>query len=70
MSQDDVIVIEIGQRLWQRWMIFHRSKNRYWFKGRWRRRRRDGELWNNVSHAQQELQAAQLNWQVLGVEDE
>jgi len=70
LSPADVIVIEIGQPHWRRWMIFHRALHRYWSKGRWRRRRRDGDLWNNMAEPQIELQFAQINWQAHGIEDE
>ena len=52
MSIPSVILIQIGQLEWRRWMIFHRVKYRYWAKGRWRKRRRDGELWYDRAEAE------------------
>lgn len=68
--EEEVVVLEVGRSEWPRWMIHHLGRHRYWFKGRWRRQRRDGELWHNESEAQKELQIARLNWRVIGIEDE
>lgn len=69
-TPEDVVLIEIGRPEWPRWMICHTGRHRYWFKGRWRRRRRDGELWHDELEARNELQLARLNWRVIGIEDE
>jgi hypothetical protein len=60
MAARDVILLEIGQPAWRRWMVFHRSKNRYWSKGLWKQHRRDGELWHSKIKAEQELHVVQM----------
>ena len=69
-TPEDVVLIEVGRSEWPRWMIHHAARCRYWFKGRWRRHRRDGELWHDELEAENELQLARLNWRVIGIEDE
>lgn len=66
----DAIIIEIGCPQWRRWMIYHRSRDCYWFKGRWQRRRRDGEVWNVMAEARAEIEYARINWQEIVIEDE
>jgi hypothetical protein len=51
-------------------MIFHKGRRRYWFKGRWRKKRRRGEVWNDQATAEEELKLARLFWQIQGVDDE
>lgn len=70
MSPNDVVVIEVGGPLWRRWMIYHKSIRRYWSKGRWRKRRRDGDLFNSMSDVQGEQKFAEINWNPFGDEDE
>lgn len=60
MAVQPVILIEVGKPTWSRWMIFHREKNRYWDKGLWVKRRRQGELWQRKVEAQAEVQFVRL----------
>lgn len=60
MAAQEVMLIEVGQPPWPRWMIFHRDKCRYWSKGRWRKRRRNGDLWHIKAEAERELQIVRL----------
>ena len=70
MCPNDVQLIRIGRSKWNRWMIFHLSRCRYWFKGRWRKQRRRGEVWHDLATAEEELPLARLFWQIQGVDDE
>jgi hypothetical protein len=70
MSPNDVQLIQIGRKKWPRWMIIHRSRRRYWFKGRWRKKRRDGDVWAHQANVEEELPLAKLFWQIQGVDDE
>jgi hypothetical protein len=63
MSGQDVMLIEVGQPAWPRWMIFHRDKCRYWSKGVWKKRRRNGALWASKSEAGKELTVARASAQ-------
>jgi hypothetical protein len=56
MASQTVILIDVGKPEWRRWMIFHSEKSRYWDKGRWTKRRRQGELWHRKAEAEKELQ--------------
>jgi hypothetical protein len=60
MASPNVTLIEVGQPPWPRWMIFHSEKKRYWSKGAWKRRRRNGELWSDRTEAERELHTVQL----------
>jgi hypothetical protein len=60
MATKNVILIEIGKPAWCRWMVFHSEKKRYWDKGRWIKRRRNGELWHRKVEAEAELQFVRL----------
>ena len=60
MASPTVILVEIGQPAFPRWMIFNCEKNRYWDKGRWVKQRRQGELWHRKVEAQAELQFVRL----------
>jgi hypothetical protein len=41
-------------------MVFHRSKNRYWSNGLWKKHRREGDLWDSKINAEQELHLVQM----------
>ena len=56
MSFPKVLLIQIGFGKWRRWMIWDREKDCYWCKGRWRQRRRDGEIWYEKADAIPEFQ--------------
>jgi hypothetical protein len=60
MELHDVVVIDLMRPDWRRWMIYRISTGRYWSKGRWRKRRRDGELWHDKVEAEKELQMVRL----------
>jgi hypothetical protein len=60
MATTDVILIDVGQPAWSRWMILHREKNRYWSKGVWKKRRRNGDLWHSKVEAEKELQLVRM----------
>jgi hypothetical protein len=60
MSLQDVIVIDLMRSEWRRWMIYRISTKRYWGNGRWRKRRRDGDLWHDKSEAEREVQMVRL----------
>ena len=60
MASQNVILIEIGQPTFPRWMIFHSERKRYWDQGRWAKKRKQGELWHRKSTAQKELQFVRL----------
>lgn len=70
MDNDDVMIIDLASRKWPRWMIYSILRDRYWNKGRWRKKRRNGEVWNVKSEAVKELQAAKLFGNAKGSEDE
>lgn len=55
MALQNVILIEVGQPNWQRWMIFDQERKRYWSKGVWKKRRRNGDLWSSRVEAEQQL---------------
>jgi hypothetical protein len=63
MSAQPVILIDVGQPAWHRWMIFHSEKKRYWSKGTWIKRRRNGELGDDKTEAEKELNVARLGSQ-------
>lgn len=58
MSESSINLIDVGQLAWPRWMIVHRERKRYWSKGTWKKRRRNGELWCNRTEAERELHIA------------
>ena len=60
MATNDVILLEIGQPKWRRWMVFHNKKRRYWSTGLWKKRKRDGEVWHDKAKAEQELRMVRL----------
>lgn len=68
MAKNDVVLIQVGQRRWPRWMIFHQSQNLYWSKGIWERCRRNGDLWDDEEAAELEQQFAEFFSE--GVEDD
>jgi hypothetical protein len=61
MSSPNVLLLFVGRPGWSRWMIIHDQKKRYWCKGRWKKRRRNGELWANKSEAEKELAVARAS---------
>lgn len=58
MSAQLVVLLEVGQQAWPRWMIVHRGTRRYWSNGSWKKRRRNGDLWSNRAEAEQALHVA------------
>jgi hypothetical protein len=58
MALRNVTLIEVGQPSWPRWMVYSNDRRRYWCKGTWKKRRRNGELWHNKSEAEKELAVA------------
>jgi hypothetical protein len=57
MASQNVILFGVGQQKWPRWMIFDAVEKRYWSKGTWKKRRRNGDLWHDKAEAERELQA-------------
>lgn len=55
-----MIVIDLMRSEWRRWMIYRISSQRYWGNGKWRKHRRDGELWNSKAEAEQELRIVRM----------
>lgn len=70
LSPIDAGIIEIGRPEWRRWMIYHRTRHCYWNKGRWRRRRRDGEVWCVMAEARAEMNYATIDWDHIVIEDD
>jgi len=60
MATQNVNLIEVGKPAWPRWMIFDTVKRRYWSKGVWKKRRRNGDLWHSKAEAEQELHVVRL----------
>ena len=60
MALQNVTLIEVGKPSWPRFMIFHTEKKRYWSKGAWKKRRRNGELWHDRAEAGKELHTVRL----------
>lgn len=58
MTSQDVILIDVGKPTWPRWMVFHQDKRRYWSKGAWKKRRRNGDLFASKVEAEKELAVA------------
>jgi hypothetical protein len=58
MPSQNVTLIDVGQPAWRRWMIYHSEKKRYWSKGNWKKRRRNGDLWQSKVEAEKELHVA------------
>ena len=63
-------LLQIGNTEWPRWMVYHDIRARYWSKGRWVKRRRNGEVWHKRSDAEVARQEAILFSDGMGVEDE
>ena len=71
MSSLNIVLIEIsGSKDWSRWMIYHIARRRYWCKGRWRKERRDGEVWDERTKAIDEHNVARVIGNAIGTEDE
>ena len=58
MTSQTVILLEVGQPTWSRWMVYHCHKRRFWRYGTWKKLRRNGELWASKSEAEHELAVA------------
>lgn len=63
-----VTLISFGSAEWQRWMIYHRRRRRWWGHGTWRQHQRDGEMWDDFDEADEEFR--QADQYRFGVEDE
>ncbi len=61
MSSQDVLLLFVGRPSFPRWMIV--QKERYWCKGTWKKRRRNGELFASKSEAEEELVVARASSQ-------
>lgn len=59
MSSQDVLLLFVGPPSFPRWMIV--QKERYWCKGTWKKRRRNGELWASKTDAEKELAVARAS---------
>lgn len=59
-EDDDISVtmVSFGDIEWQRWMIYHRGRDRWWGHGAWRIRQRDGEVWQSFYEAKHEWRNA------------
>jgi hypothetical protein len=61
MASQNVTLIEVGKPSWSRFMIYDDQKKRYWCKGRWKKRRRHGELWDDRGETEKELAVARAS---------
>ena len=65
-----IVLFAIGNIKWPRWMVYHVHKQRYWGNGRWVKRPRDGELWDNKRKALEATSEARLLGDAIDIEDE